>query len=129
MGVASVGEAATTAASDVASSELSSDVKIILISVIVALVVLAIIVWAVKKGNKRETDEEAAASSKNIYSSSIHQVHSHGVIELLNSKSEKTFKVNGQRLKPYIEPFSRDKEVLILHDPSHPWESVVSWWA
>ena len=50
----------------------------------------------------------------------IHQVHSHGVIKLLNSKSEKTFKVNGQRLKPYIEPFSRDKEVLILHDPSHP---------
>ncbi|RVW80990.1 Transposon Ty3-I Gag-Pol polyprotein [Vitis vinifera] len=50
----------------------------------------------------------------------IHQVHSHGVIELLNSKSAKTFKVNGQRLKPYIEPFSRDKEVLILHDPSHP---------
>ncbi|KAL6341511.1 hypothetical protein AAG906_032631 [Vitis piasezkii] len=36
----------------------------------------------------------------------IHQVHSHGVIELLNSKSAKTFKVNGQRLKPYIEPFS-----------------------
>ncbi|WKA10771.1 hypothetical protein VitviT2T_028326 [Vitis vinifera] len=50
----------------------------------------------------------------------IHQVHSHGVIELLNSKSAKTFKVNGQRLKPYIEPFSHDKEVLILHDPSHP---------
>ncbi|RVW78395.1 Gag-Pol polyprotein [Vitis vinifera] len=40
----------------------------------------------------------------------IHQVHSHGVIELLNSNSAKTFKVNGQRLKPYIEPFSRDKE-------------------
>ncbi|RVW30811.1 hypothetical protein CK203_106539 [Vitis vinifera] len=50
----------------------------------------------------------------------IHQVHSHGVIELLNSNSAKTFKVNKQRLKPYIEPFSRDKEVLILHDPSHP---------
>ncbi|KAL6347406.1 hypothetical protein AAG906_018616 [Vitis piasezkii] len=44
----------------------------------------------------------------------IHQVHSHGVIELLNSNSAKTFKVNGQRLKPYIEPFSRDKEDLIL---------------
>ncbi|KAL6312222.1 hypothetical protein AAG906_020120 [Vitis piasezkii] len=45
----------------------------------------------------------------------IHQVHSHGVIELLNSKSAKTFKVNGQRLKPYIEPFSRDKEVVVLY--------------
>ncbi|RVW21141.1 Transposon Ty3-I Gag-Pol polyprotein [Vitis vinifera] len=44
----------------------------------------------------------------------IHQVHSHGVIELLNSNSAKTFKVNGQRLKPYIEPFSRDKEVRKL---------------
>ncbi|WJZ89377.1 hypothetical protein VitviT2T_008600 [Vitis vinifera] len=50
----------------------------------------------------------------------IHQVHSHGVIELLNSKSAKTFKVNGQTLKPYIEPFSRDKEILILHDSSDP---------
>ncbi|KAL6313475.1 hypothetical protein AAG906_005421 [Vitis piasezkii] len=29
----------------------------------------------------------------------------------LSSTNEKTFKVNGQRLKPYIEPFSCDKEL------------------
>ena len=50
----------------------------------------------------------------------VHKVHSNGAIELLNFKNEKTFKVNGQRLKPYFEHFSRDKEEFILHDPSHP---------
>ena len=35
----------------------------------------------------------------------IHQVHLNGVVELLNSKSTYTFKVNGHRLKPFIEPF------------------------
>ncbi|RVW71893.1 Gag-Pol polyprotein [Vitis vinifera] len=56
----------------------------------------------------------------------IHQVHSHGVIELLNSKSAKTFKVNGQRLKPYIEPFSRDKEVRKLTSSQMWRESLIS---
>ncbi|RVW59485.1 Transposon Ty3-G Gag-Pol polyprotein [Vitis vinifera] len=47
----------------------------------------------------------------------IHQVHSHGVIELLNSNSAKTFKVNGHRLKPFIEPFKQDKEEINLLEP------------
>ncbi|RVX11317.1 Retrovirus-related Pol polyprotein from transposon 17.6 [Vitis vinifera] len=40
----------------------------------------------------------------------IHQVHSNGVVELLNSNSTDTFKVNGHRLKPFMEPFNQDKE-------------------
>ena len=43
--------------------------------------------------------------------------NSNGVVELLNSNSTKSFKVNGYRLKPFVEPFSRDKEEFILFDP------------
>ncbi|RVW67204.1 putative mitochondrial protein [Vitis vinifera] len=39
----------------------------------------------------------------------IHQVHPNGVVELLNSNSTDTFKVNGHRLKPFIEPFQARK--------------------
>ncbi|RVW18739.1 hypothetical protein CK203_098118 [Vitis vinifera] len=39
----------------------------------------------------------------------IHQVHLNGVVELLNSNSTDTFKVNGHRLKPFIEPFNQDR--------------------
>ena len=47
----------------------------------------------------------------------IHQVHSNGVVKLLSANSNYTFKVNGQRLKPFVESFSRDKEEFILLDP------------
>nr|CAN75852.1 hypothetical protein VITISV_025386 [Vitis vinifera] len=39
----------------------------------------------------------------------IHQVHPNGVVELLNSNSTDTFKINGHRLKPFIEPFKQEK--------------------
>ncbi|KAL6315207.1 hypothetical protein AAG906_037439 [Vitis piasezkii] len=52
-----------------------------------------------------------------IGSFTIHQVHSNEVVELLNSNSTESFKVNGHRLKPFVEPFSRDKEEFILLDP------------
>ena len=35
----------------------------------------------------------------------IHQVRSNGVVELLNSNSTSSFKVNGHRLKPFVKPF------------------------
>ena len=47
----------------------------------------------------------------------IHQVHSNGVVELLNSYSTQSFKVNGHRLNPFVEPFSHDNEEFILIDP------------
>ena len=47
----------------------------------------------------------------------IHQVHSNGIVELLNFNNIGSFKVNGHHLKPFVEPFSHDKEAFILLDP------------
>ncbi|RVW35885.1 Pol polyprotein [Vitis vinifera] len=47
----------------------------------------------------------------------IHQVHLNGVVELLNSNSTDTFKVNGHRLKPFIELFKQDKGEINLLEP------------
>ncbi|RVW13079.1 Retrovirus-related Pol polyprotein from transposon opus [Vitis vinifera] len=47
----------------------------------------------------------------------IHQVHLNGVVELLNSNRTDTFKVNGHRLKPFIEPFKQEKEKINLLEP------------
>ena len=49
----------------------------------------------------------------------IHQVHLNGVVELFNSKGNQTFKVNGHRLKPFIEPYNADKEEINLLEPQH----------
>ena len=46
----------------------------------------------------------------------IHQVHSNGVVELLNSNNMGS-KVNGHCLKPFLEPFSRYKGEFILLNP------------
>ncbi|RVW20255.1 Retrovirus-related Pol polyprotein from transposon 17.6 [Vitis vinifera] len=40
----------------------------------------------------------------------IHRVWSNGVVELLNSNGKDSFKVNGYRLKPFMEPFKSEKE-------------------
>ena len=47
----------------------------------------------------------------------IHQVHSNGVVKLLNSNNTESFKVHGHHLKPFVEPFSHDNEEFILLDP------------
>ena len=47
----------------------------------------------------------------------IQQVYSNGVVELLNSNNTRSFKVNGHCLKPFVEPFSEDKEEIILLEP------------
>ena len=47
----------------------------------------------------------------------IHQVHLNEVVELLNSNSTDTFKVNGHRLKPFIESFKQEKEEINLLEP------------
>ncbi|RVW13031.1 hypothetical protein CK203_103645 [Vitis vinifera] len=45
----------------------------------------------------------------------IQEVYSNGVVELLSSI--RTFKVNGQRLKPFLKPFSKDNEEINLLEP------------
>ncbi|RVX18000.1 Retrovirus-related Pol polyprotein from transposon 17.6 [Vitis vinifera] len=57
----------------------------------------------------------------------IHQVHRSGVVELLKSNSIDTFKVNGHRLKPFIEPFKQDKEEINLLEPQKPNQKRVRW--
>ncbi|RVW17983.1 Pro-Pol polyprotein [Vitis vinifera] len=47
----------------------------------------------------------------------IHQVYLNGVVELLNSNSTGIFKVNGHRLKPFIEPFKQGNEEINLFEP------------
>ena len=47
----------------------------------------------------------------------IHQVHLNGVVELLNSNGIDTFRVNGHRLKPFIEPFKPENEEINLLEP------------
>ena len=47
----------------------------------------------------------------------IHQVYPNGAVKLLNSKDNRIFKVNGQRLKPYAAHFTTGKEELPFLDP------------
>ena len=47
----------------------------------------------------------------------IHQVYCNGSVNLLNSKDNRVFKVNGQRLKPYAVQHSAGKEEVPLLDP------------
>ena len=47
----------------------------------------------------------------------IQEVYSNGSVNLLNSKENKVFKVNRQRLKPYAAQHSTDKEEIPLLNP------------
>ena len=48
----------------------------------------------------------------------IHQVYLNGSVDILNSKDNRVFKVNGQRLKSYAVQHTADKEEIPLLDPS-----------
>ena len=47
----------------------------------------------------------------------VHEVYTNGAVKLLNSKDNRVFKVNGQRLTPYAVPFIADKEELPFLEP------------
>ena len=51
----------------------------------------------------------------------IHQVYVNGVVELLNSNGKDTFRVNGYRLKPFMEPFKPEKKEINLLEPQKAW--------
>jgi hypothetical protein len=46
-------------------------------------------------------------------------VFSHGAIEIEDPKNGITFKVNGQRGKPFLELRSMEVEKTLLEDPSY----------
>ena len=56
----------------------------------------------------------------------IHEVYTNGAVELLSSKDNKVFKVNGQRLKPYTAPFTPNKEELPHLEPPEVWKATLS---
>jgi hypothetical protein len=49
----------------------------------------------------------------------IRLVFPHGAIEIEDSKNDNTFKVNGQRLNPFLELRSMDVETTLLEDLSY----------
>ena len=44
-------------------------------------------------------------------------VYPYGAVEIENPKNEKIFKINGQRLKPFLENFDRQESSEELVDP------------
>ena len=50
----------------------------------------------------------------------VRTVFPHGAIEIENPKDGSIFKVNGHRLKPFLEfPGNQEEELMILHEPSY----------
>jgi hypothetical protein len=47
----------------------------------------------------------------------IRTVFSHGAIEIEDPKNGNIFKVNGQRVKPFLELTSLEVEATLLEDP------------
>jgi hypothetical protein len=48
----------------------------------------------------------------------IRSIFPHGAIEIQDPKNGTTFKVNGQRLKPFLELMSPKIEMTLLEDPN-----------
>ena len=49
----------------------------------------------------------------------LHHVYPHGEIEVRNTVNNEIFKVNGQRLKPFLENFPLDEVEEELVDPTY----------
>ena len=47
----------------------------------------------------------------------VHTVYPHGAVEIENPKKGEIFKVNGQRLKPFLELKDKNIEEILLEDP------------
>ena len=47
----------------------------------------------------------------------VKTVFSHGAVEISDTKNENNFKVNGQRLKPFLESVSVNEMAMALFDP------------
>ena len=50
----------------------------------------------------------------------VKTVHPYGVVEIENPENEKIIKVNGQRLKPFLENFDCQESIGELVDSSLP---------
>ncbi|RVW99483.1 Retrovirus-related Pol polyprotein from transposon opus [Vitis vinifera] len=72
--------------------------------------------WAIKKLNMdltRAGKVEIQVDGSFI----IREMYPNGVVEIFNPKGNQTFKVNGHRLKTFLEPYNTDKEEINLLEP------------
>ncbi|KAL9399455.1 hypothetical protein Peur_008427 [Populus x canadensis] len=69
--------------------------------------------WAIRQFN----DNENELRTKWIGPFVIKSISEHGAFEVENPKNGNVFKVNGHRLKPYLENFVAEVETLDLEDP------------
>ncbi|RVW81117.1 Gag-Pol polyprotein [Vitis vinifera] len=91
--------------------------------------------WAIKRlnmdliraGAKRLHIFPGKLKSRWIGPFIIHQVHLNGVVELLNSNGTDIFKVNGHRLKPFIEPFKQKMRKSTSLSHKKPDQRRVRW--
>ncbi|XP_026458544.1 uncharacterized protein LOC113359066 [Papaver somniferum] len=72
--------------------------------------------WAVKKLN---FDLDKAGKLRSRWSGPffVHTVFPHGAVEIENPSNKNIFKVNGQRLKPFLEYLPPEVETINLEDP------------
>ena len=47
----------------------------------------------------------------------VKEVFSRGAVEIKNPSNGATFKVNGQRLKPFLELPTKIEKAMVLHEP------------
>ncbi|XP_042973123.1 uncharacterized protein LOC122304926 [Carya illinoinensis] len=47
----------------------------------------------------------------------VKEVHSHGMVDIINPKNGNSFTVNGQRLKSFLTAFNPNEEILLVQDP------------
>ena len=57
----------------------------------------------------------------------IQKVYPNGLVDLLYSKDNRVFKVNGKMLKPYAAQHSAIKEEIPLLDPPPEFERLPEW--
>ncbi|RVW18935.1 Retrovirus-related Pol polyprotein from transposon 17.6 [Vitis vinifera] len=75
--------------------------------------------WAIKRLNMDLIKVGAKREAQVKVDRSFHYSPSNlnGVVELLNSNGKDSFRVNGYRLKPFMEPFKSEKEAINLLEP------------
>ncbi|CAL9000998.1 unnamed protein product [Prunus brigantina] len=69
--------------------------------------------WAIKKFNF-DLKEAGKLKSRWVGPFKVLQVFPHGAMEIENIKNGTHFKVNGQRLKPYLENVSQEPVYVVM---------------
>ena len=49
----------------------------------------------------------------------VKRVFPYGAVEIRDPRNDNVFKVNGHRLKPFLDGFRKESEVVLLDDPDY----------